>query len=335
MSFIWPVMLFSLVLIPLFIVIYLNAQRRRRRLVANFGNLGFTQGTTARKPGTRRHIPPLVSLFGLAILLVALARPQTIVSLPKVEGTVMLAFDVSGSMSADDLKPTRIEAAKAAARDFVEKQPSSVQIGVVAYSDNGFSVQIPTNEKDTILASIDRLSPERGTSVGNGILSSLKAIDQSLQPPPLVYSNRTPTVAPTPTPVPKGTYTSAVIVLLTDGDNNESPDPLAAAQTAADRGVRIYTVGIGSTAGTTIHVNGFTVHTALDEATLKQISQMTGGEYFNAESAQDLLKIYDNLDPQLIIQPEKMEITSLFAGASILVLMIGGTFSLLWFSRVP
>jgi Ca-activated chloride channel family protein len=135
--------------------------------------------------------------------------------------------------------------------------------------------------------------------------------------------------------VPQGTYTSAVIVLLTDGENNESPDPLAAAQTASDRGVRIYTVGIGSAVGTTLHINGFTVHTQLNEAMLKQISQLTDGSYYNAENEQDLRKIYDNLDPQLVIKPEKTEVTSVFAGASILVLLIGGTFSLLWFNRLP
>jgi Ca-activated chloride channel family protein len=135
--------------------------------------------------------------------------------------------------------------------------------------------------------------------------------------------------------VPKGTYTPAVIVLLTDGENNEAPDPLDAAQAAADRGVRIYTVGIGSEAGTTLHVEGFTVHTRLDEATLQQISQLTDGAYYNAENEEELRAIYENLNPELVIKPEKMEVTSIFAGAGILVLLLGGTYSLLWFSRLP
>ncbi|HLE30515.1 MAG TPA: VWA domain-containing protein, partial [Anaerolineales bacterium] len=146
-------------------------------------------------------------------------------------------------------------------------------------------------------------------------------------------SNRSPT--PTPTPVPKGAYTSAVIVLLTDGENTVSPDPLAAAQAAADRGVRIYTVGVGSAAGATLHIEGFTIHTQLDEAMLQRISLLTDGAYSNAESEQDLRTIYENLDPQLVIKPEKMEVTSIFAGASILMLLIGGAFSLLWFGRLP
>jgi len=333
MTFIWPPMLLLLVLVPLGVVLYIMLQRRR--FAAHYSRLGFVQGAMGRGPGLQRHIPPALFLAGLTILMVALARPQTVVSLPKVEGTVILAFDDSGSMAADDLKPTRMEAAKTAARDFVQRQPLSVQIGVVAFSDSGFTVQVPTNDREALLAAINRLTPQRGTSLANGILASLNIIAAGTGQAPLLYSNLAPTPEVTPTPMPKGMYTSAVVVLLTDGENNESPDPLAAAQTAADRGVRIYTVGIGSAAGTTLHINGFTVHTQLDEALLKQISQLTDGTYYNAENEQDLRTIYDNLNPQLMIKPEKTEVTSIFAGTSILVLLIGGVFSLLWFSRLP
>ena len=335
MSFIWPQMLVLLVLLPLFVGLYLRLQQRRRRLVASYGSLGLVQAAAGRGLRARRHVPPALFLAGLTILIVALARPQTVVSLPRVEGTVILAFDVSGSMAADDLKPTRMEAAKAAARDFVQRQPRTVKIGVVAFSDSGFATQAPTNDQDTILAALNRLTPQRGTSLAHGIQAALNAIAAETSPGPRLYSNLAATATPTPTPVPKGTYTSAAIVLLTDGENNESPDPLAAAQTAADRGIRIYTVGIGSTAGTTLHVNGFTVHTQLDEATLQRIAELTGGTYYNAENQQDLRTIYDHLNPQLVIKPEKTEVTSMFAGVSMLVLLIGGTFSLLWFSRLP
>ncbi len=325
-------MLFCLALVPLFVVLYIRMQQRRRRLAASYGALGL--GLAAgHQPGFRRHVPPALFLAGLTILIVALARPQTVVSLPRVEGTVILAFDVSGSMAADDLKPARMDAAKAAARDFVQRQPSTVQIGVVAFSDSGFATQAPTNDRDPILAAINRLTPQRGTSLARGIQASLNAIAAGTGQAARLYDNRTAT--PTPTPVPAGTYTSAVIVLLTDGENNEPPDPLAVAQMAADRGIRIYTVGVGSPGGTTLHINGFTVRTRLDEATLQAISQRTGGTYYNAANAQDLRAIYDHLDPQLVIKPEKTEVTSIFAGASILVLLIGGTFSLLWFSRLP
>jgi Ca-activated chloride channel family protein len=235
------------------------------------------------------------------------------------------------------MKPTRMEAAKAAARDFIKHQPLFVQIGVVAFSDNGLSVQVPTTDPSAVLAAINRLSPQSGTSVAQGILASLNAIavGSSGGLPAEVYSNLLLTPTPTPTPVPHGTYTPAVIILLSDGENNERPDPLATAQTAADRGVRIYTVGIGSPAGTTVHINGFSLHTQLDENTLKQISQITGGTYYNAQSAQDLLKIYDHLDTQLVNKPQKTELTSLFAGTSIVLMLIGALFSLLWFSRLP
>ncbi len=335
MTFIWPVMLYSLILIPLFIALYLILQRRRKRIAANYQTLSTSSEIAKRDPGIRRHIPPILFLLSLAILGVALARPQTEVSLPHIEGTVILAFDVSGSMAADDLKPTRMEAAKAAAKSFVEHQPSTVRIGVVAFSDSGLSVQTPTDDQDAILMAISRLAPERGTSLASGIVASLAAINAGAGQPSEIYTNLTPVPTLTPTPVPQGTYGPAVIVLLTDGENNENPDPLLAAQTAANRGVRIYTVGIGSAAGTNLHINGFIVHTQLDEDALKEISQITGGTYYNAQSEQDLIKIYNNLNPQLVDTPEVTEVTSIFAGASILLILIGGMFSLLWFSRLP
>jgi Ca-activated chloride channel family protein len=336
MSFIWPGMLLSLLLIPVFVVIYLRIQRRRRRFSASFSNLGLVREEDARPLNRRRHIPSVLFIAGLAILMLAMARPQAVVSLPRVEGTVILAFDVSGSMAADDLKPTRMEAAKSAAQDFIKSQPLSVQIGVVAFSDSGFSVQVPTDDQGAILAAINRLTPEQGTSLANGILVSLNAIAAAnAVPAPRFYSNATPLPTPTPTPVPQGTYTSAVIVLFTDGENNEAPNPLDAAQAAADRGVRIYTVGLGSPAGTTLHVNGFTVHTQLNEDLLKQISQISGGTYYNAESEEDLAKIYNNITSQLVIKPQKTEITSILAGAGVLFLLVAGTFSLFWFNRLP
>ena len=337
MTFIWPAMLFSLALIPLFVGLYLLMQRRRHKLTDHYSNFGFVTGAKGSQPGLRRHIPVVFFLLGLTILAFALARPQAVVALPKQEGTVILAFDVSGSMAADDIKPTRMQAAQVAAREFVKKQPLFVQSGVVAFSDTGLSVQVPTNDSSAVLAAINRLAPQSGTSVGQGILASLNAIatGNSAGQPAEVYSNLLLTPTPTPTPMPHGTYNPAVIILLSDGENNENPDPLAAAKTAADRGVRIYTVGIGSPTGTTVHINGFSLHTQLDQATLQQISQITGGTYYNAQSAQDLLKIYDHLDTQLVNKPEKTELTALFAGAGIFFMVIGGLFSLLWFGRLP
>ncbi|MFN8595750.1 MAG: VWA domain-containing protein [Anaerolineae bacterium] len=332
MSFISPELLILLVAVPLLIVLYARWQRRRQRLLANFGAFGLAPKAGQ---GARRNVPAVLFLIAIAVLIIALARPQMTVSLPRVGGTVILAFDVSGSMAADDLKPTRMEAAKVAARDFVAKQPRGVQIGVVAFSDTGLTVQPPTDDEDLILATIDRLTPERGTSLANGILMSLDAIAAGDEPPTNYYRNATPEPTPTPTPMPKGTYEPAVIILLTDGENTVSPDPMEAAQQAIDRGVRIYTVGVGSPGGVNLKVNGFTVRTQLDEPTLKKISELTDGTYYNAQTEQDLQSIYQNIQPELSIKPEKMEITSILAGISLVCLLIGGALSLSWFSRLP
>jgi len=175
---------------------------------------------------------------------------------------------------------------------------------------------------------------QRGTSLARGIEASLNAIAADANPVlTLAESSGTPTA--TPPPVPEGTYIPAVIVLLTDGENTQEPDPLEAAQVAADRGVRIHTVGVGSVEGAILNIEGFTVRSRLDEAALKQIAELTGGTYYNAQSEDDLRTIYDNLNPELTVRPQEMEVTSLFAGAGILVLIIGSALSLLWLGRVP
>ena len=334
MSFIWPPMLLSAALIPIGVLLYRAVDRRRRRLLSVYGGRGPAPGSAGRLIRLRNRVPPALFLCGLVVMSVALARPQAVVALPKEEGTVILAFDVSASMAATDLAPTRMDAAKAAAEDFVARQPSSVTIGVVAFSDSGVSIQTPTSDQGSVIAAIDRLAPQKGTSLASGILASLNVIAIAEAGPYAnnYYSNQSPapTAAPTPTPVPPGYHAPAAIVLLTDGENN----PLAAAQTAADRGVRIYTVGIGSAAGTTVTVDGFQIHTQLDEATLQQISQVTGGTYYAASDAQQLRSIYDNLDTQLVIQPQMTEVTSLLAGMSLLLLIGGVLTSLLWLGRL-
>src|SRR5690606_24627127 len=235
MTFIWPPMLILLLLIPALVVLYLQMQRRRQQIFAS-STMRLT-GQSVSRLSARRHISPLFYLIALTILIIALARPEAVVGVPRIEGTVILAFDISASMAATDLEPTRLEAAKAAARAFVERQPPSVRIGLVAFSDTGLAVQIPTYNQDEILAAIRRLDPARGTSLGNGMLVSLSVVDAKPEETNY-YSNLTPQPTPTPTPVPAGTYTSGVIVLLTDGENTEEPDPMEAAQIAADRGVR-------------------------------------------------------------------------------------------------
>ena len=333
MSFIWPSLLLLLVCVPLLVLLYLLLQQRRRRFAARFGSLGLVHDAMGSGPGLRRHIPAIIFLGGITMLLISLARPQATVNLPRVEGTVILTFDVSGSMAADDLKPTRMEASKAAASEFVKNQPPSVLIGVVAFSDGGISVQAPTDNREKTLATIERLVPRRGTSVGNGILVSLNTIAVDAGNPPILNTSSL-TAPQTPTAAPQGWYPWAVIVLLSDGENNENPDPIMTSDLAADLGVRIYTIGIGSVNGAILDVEGFTVHSQLNEPMLQEMSSITGGEYYNAGNEEELRQIYSDLHPKLSIKPEEIEVTSIFAGLAILVFLVGGALSLLWFGRV-
>ena len=258
------------------------------------------------------------------------------VSVPKLEGTVVLTFDVSGSMAADDLKPTRMEAAKAAARAFVEQQPANILIGVVAFSDGGITVQPPTNNRDQTLETIYRLVPRRGTSLGNGILVALNTIVVGAGDPPFLTSTgSTPPSAPEAGAVIQGWYPSAVIVLLSDGENTQDPDPLLAADLAADLGVRVYTIGVGKPEGAVITVEGFSIMSQLNEGMLQEISTSTGGQYYNAANEADLLRIYRDLEPKLAFKTEEIEVTALFAAVGFLFFLFAGALSLLWFGRVP
>lgn len=335
MTFLWSPLLWSLILIPMLAMLYVSMQQRRHEIALRYGSLGLVQQASGRGMGMRRHIPALLFLLGLTVLFVALARPQMVVGLPKVEGIVILAFDVSGSMAAEDFEPNRLEAAKAVAIDFVERQPSTVKIGVVAFSESGLSVQIPSEDQTAIVDAIERLKPQRGTSLANGIISSLNVIANLTGQPPIVGFEGGEVPAPLNGAPVVSADQSAVIVLLTDGENNMDPNPVEAALFAAERGVRIHTIAVGSPEGTQLTVNGFTVFTQVDEASLKQISEITQGMYYNAQNEEDLREVYESIEPRLKIEQEAQEVTAVFAGVSILILLIGGMLSLLWFSRVP
>ncbi len=332
MSFIWSPLLYLLLLVPLLVFAYNRIQRRRREAAAHYGDFGITSTNS----NARKNVPAYYFLAGVVILIASLARPVAVISLPKVEGTVILTFDVSGSMSADDLKPTRMEAAKAAARAFVENQPSTVLIGIVAFSDGGISVLAPTDDRAETIAAIDRLVPRRGTALANGIFVSLNTIAVNAGDPPFLTTVAAGPSQPVLDSAPQGWYPSSAIVLLTDGENTQTPpDPAAAADLAADFGVRVYTVGVGSPEGAVITVEGFTVHSQLNEPLLQYISATTGGVYYNAGDEEQLQQIYNDLEPKLSIRTEEMEVTSLFAGMGILLFIIGGAISMLWFGRVP
>jgi Ca-activated chloride channel family protein len=336
MDFQWPNMLWLLLLVPLLLAAYIWAQRRRQRYALRFASLSLIKEALGKGPGIRRHIPPALFLIALSVMIVALARPEAVIVLPKQEGTVVLVIDVSGSMQADDLQPTRMEAAKAAARSFVEKQPQGVRIAVVSFTDNAFIVQAPTTDREPVLGAINRLQPQRGTAVGRGLLSALDAIfEQNLSGFLDVGPNARVTPAPTPTPLPRGEYAPAIVVLLTDGESNTGPDPVEIAKQAALRGVRVFTVGVGSSEGTVLHIQGRSVRTRLDEASLKKIADLTDGQYFNASNEGDLKNIYDNLGSRTVLRTEKSEITYLLTGGAIIMSLFAGILSLLWFNRLP
>jgi Ca-activated chloride channel family protein len=338
-TFLWPMALLLLLLAPVLVLGYLALERRRRARLAGLGSLGAfasvgDQGGMSR--AFHRWLPAWLVLTGLITLIVAIARPQAVVGIPRQEGIVVLAFDVSASMAADDIEPTRMEAAKAAATSFVERQPGGVIIGIVAFSDSGLSVQAPTSDQAAVLAAIARLRPERGTSLNQGIGAALEAIatteDGGVHG---YYTDRSPEPTASPAPVPPGSHGSAIVVLLSDGEATGDRDPLAGAQAAADRGIRVDTIGVGSAGGAVIDVDGFQVQTQLDEATLRSIADMTGGSYQHAGTSDALQRVYATLETTLAVHDERMEVTALVAALGLGLLVLGGVSGLVWLGRLP
>jgi len=263
---------------------------------------------------------------------------------------VILAMDVSGSMRADDVKPTRLAAAQAAARAFVRDTPKSTRIGLVAFAGSAALVQAPTHNRDDVYAAIEQLQLQNATAVGSGILASLKAIfpeqDFELKVPLPMRSrgaafggSRPPAVLGAPAkpeqkPVPPGSYKSAVIILLTDGQTTTGPDPVGAARLAAERGVRVFTVGVGTPDGQILTGEGWSIRVRLDEDALKVIADLTRGEYFFAGNAPDLKKIYEGLNSKLVLEKKQTEITAFFTGVAALLALLAAGLSLLWFNRL-
>ncbi len=340
MSFLWVDMLWLLLLVPVLVLVYILIQRRRKKYALRYSSLSLVKEALGRGPGIRRHIPPVLFLIGLIAMLVALARPVMTVTLPSRQGTVILTFDVSGSMRADDLKPNRLEAAKSAARTFVENQPKNVRIGVVSFSDSASIVQAPTIDREAALAAINRLTWQRRTAIGSGILTSLDAIFEvpGAKPAPAPSPRdplKLPEPTPTPAPVPAGTYAPAIIILLSDGQSNTGPRPLDIVDQAANRGVRVYTVGVGHPEGAILRMEGFAMRVRLDEDTLKGIAQKTDATYFRADNETDLRTIYKNLGTTLVFKAEQTEITAGFTAFAAVLMLVGGVLSLLWLNRLP
>jgi Ca-activated chloride channel family protein len=331
MTFAWPWMLITLVALPFLVLRYRRLVARRasradRLVAAGLSSVGAASARTRR--GWVRHATPALFLAALALLLSALARPEAAVAQPHRDGTVILAFDVSSSMAADDVTPTRIEAAKAAARSFVMRQPGTIRVGVVAFGESGLIMQRPSTDRTSVLAAIDRLTPQGGTSLGRGMQTALSVIvGRTVQ-----LAQEDGSVETTGPDL--GYHGSAVVVLLTDGENTAAPDPLQVARIASGAGVKVFTIGLGSPQGAVLSVDGFQIATALDEPMLRQIASTTDGTYFSATDRQSLTRVYDSIHPTLTVEVKRIEITALFAGAAALLLLTGASLSLVRTGRV-
>src|SRR3954463_16074665 len=341
MTFQWPEFLWLLAGLPLLVALYVYLLRRRKKFAVRYSSLALLK--TAMAGSTwRRHVPPAILLVALGALIVAVARPNAVMTLPSQHETVILAMDVSGSMRAADVEPNRLVAAQNAAKAFVAEVPDSVRIGVVAFAGTATLAQAPTRNKEEIVAAIDRFQLQRATAIGSAILVSLATIfpNSGIDIASFNYPDpkaRGQAAAPNPNwpkAVAPGSYNSAVVILLTDGQRTTGPDSIQAARLAADRGVRVYTVGIGTVAGETIGFEGWSMHVRLDEETLKTIADVTRGEYFYAGSAGELKKVYQNLNSKLVLETRKTEITALFAAAAALLALGAALLSMLWFNRI-
>jgi Ca-activated chloride channel family protein len=346
MKFLWPQMLLLLLLVPALVGLYLSILRRRKQAALRYASLSMVKEAMDARQRLRRHIPPLLFLLALIAIIIAIARPAAVVMLPSQQQTIILAMDVSGSMRATDVQPNRIAAAQAAAKAFVAEQPSNVRIGVVSFAGTASIVQMPTHNRDDIIAAIDRFQLQRATAIGSGIIVSLAAIfpDAGIDVSALLYSREKPRGVPLDPssksdkpafkPVPPGSFTSAAIILLTDGQRTTGPSVIEAAQMAADRGVRIFTVGIGTTSGETLGFEGWSMRVRLDEASLKAIANITHGEYFYAGTAADLRKVYELLNSRFVLEKKETEITALFSAAAAIAAVVSALLSLLWFNRI-
>jgi Ca-activated chloride channel family protein len=350
MSFVWPEALWLLLAVPVAVVGYLALLRRRKRGAVRFASVDLVRVAVGPAQRFRRHVPPVLFLLALIALIVATARPRAVVTLPTDQRTIILAIDVSLSMRATDVEPNRIAAAQAAAKAFVQEQPADVRIGIVTFAGTASVVQPPTYDRDDLVAAIDRFELQRNTAIGSGIVVSLATLfpDEGIDLESMVLGSRqgrgNARAAPLDaapkaerkafTPVPPGSYPSAAIILLTDGRRTTGPDPMAAAQMAADHGVRVHTVGFGTAEGASVGIEGMSIYMRFDEETLKAIAGITHADYFHAASAADLKRIYERLNARFVLERRETEITALFTALGAVLAVVAAGLSLVWFSRL-
>ena len=339
MTFLWPELLWLMLALPMLLAAYVLVLRRKKKLALRYASLAMVREAMGAGQRIKRHIPPTLFLLALAAMLLALARPQATVTLPTQHETVILAMDISGSMRATDVEPNRLVAAQNAAKQFVSEQPENVRIGVVAFAGTATVAQAPTRNRDDVIAAIDRFQLQRATAIGSAIIVSLATIfpNDGIDVGAMMYGaekKNEKSAAPARKPAAPGSYASAVIILLTDGQRTTGPDSVQAARMAADRGVRIYTVGVGTPDGKIIGFEGWSMRVRLDEETLKAIADITRGEYFYAGNAVDLKKVYQALNAKLVLERKKTEVTALFAGLAALLAVVSAALSLAWFHRI-
>ena len=328
MSFDYPVALLALAFVPLCLMIYLAAQRRRRRFAVRFTNVDLLADVVTATPSWRRHIPPLLFLLALGALAIAISRPYEHVNVAKRKATVVLVTDSSGSMQATDVKPTRLTAARNAAKGFVDRTPEKVDLSFITFSSAAQVLVPPTDDRDRVKESIDGLRPNGGTAIGSAIQSALATLRPVLEKNKGNEAKNARKRAP-----------PASVVLLSDGYSTTGPSPMSAARQAKEQNVPVYTVALG-TENATVQiadpVGGYrTVQVPPDRETLKRIADHTDGKFFATGDAEKLSDIYKSLGTRIGFKRERRELTAAFAGSGLALMMLAGAFSLIWFGRLP
>jgi Ca-activated chloride channel family protein len=348
-SFLWPQFLWALLVLPVLVLLYWWLMRRRRQASLRFASLAIVREAMGKGPGWRRHVPPVLLLLAFAAMLLASARPMATIVLPSTQQTIILAMDVSGSMRATDVMPNRLVASQNAAKAFLAELPRHVKVGIVAFAGSAQVVQPVTLSREDLVAAIDKFQMQRATAIGSAIVVSLSEIfpGQGIDLASMTYGRHNDPFAPQGRaidqpqaekkpfePVPPGSYGSAAIILLTDGQRTTGVDTEEATKLAAERGVRVYTVGVGTVDGEVIGFEGWSMRVRLDEETLKSVARETKGEYYYAGTADNLKKVYETLSTRLTVEKKETEVSGLLAlGAALLVLLSAGL-SLFWFNRV-
>jgi Ca-activated chloride channel homolog len=328
MTFLWPELLALLALVPLLVAGYVSWQRRRDRRAARLATQGLIVTAAGTRGGTRRHLPFALFTAALVLLTVAMARPSASVDTLQRTANVVLAYDVSNSMGATDVKPSRLAAAKTVGDEFVRQQPSGVRIGVVAFGSTGVIVQRLTSDHGQALQAIDHLTLGGGTSIGQGILTSLDAIaGKTLRINQSALGSENGQVH-------IGFYNGSTIVLFSDGGDQTKTGPLPMARLASVAGVRIQTIGVGTPAGATVKVDGFSIATGFNRPLLQSIAKVTGGSYHQAGNAAVLRAVSSSINLHFAVKKSYTEITAVFAAGAAILLVASALVSLAWSGRV-